>query len=59
VLKPVDAGVDRYCQHGQTYSVCNWLVPWEDETDFCLACRCNEVVPNLDVPGNAELWGRL
>ena len=58
VLKPVDASVDRYCQNEPTYSVCNWLVPWEDENHFCLACRCNEVVPNLDVPGNLELWMR-
>lgn len=38
---------------------CNWMIPVDDPTPFCLACRLNQVIPNLDKPGNRELWLRI
>lgn len=35
---------------------CNWLVSVESEEPFCEACRLNETVPDLTVPGNLEHW---
>lgn len=35
---------------------CNWLVPVESEEPFCESCRLNEMVPDLNLPGNLELW---
>ena len=45
----------RLCQNAQ-YDVCNWLIPAEQQNQFCLACRHNHLVPDLARPGNQDLW---
>lgn len=37
---------------------CNWLAP-SDESDFCRACRLNNVVPDLSNPSHVEHWRAL
>jgi hypothetical protein len=49
----------RRCRNGELHQVCNWLVPVEDPHPFCVACRLNEVIPDLEVPGNPERWRKL
>jgi hypothetical protein len=49
----------RRCDNGQKYGVCNWLVPAEDTNPLCVSCRLNRVIPDLNVPGNLDLWGRI
>ena len=49
----------RRCRNDEQHQVCNWLVPLDDPNPFCAACRLNEVIPNLDVPGNPERWRKL
>lgn len=41
--------------------VCNWLSDADDADGgpLCLSCRCTEVLPALDRPGNLEAWSRL
>jgi hypothetical protein len=34
----------KYCINKQ-YWVCNWLLPWESETKFCVACSLNRTIP--------------
>jgi hypothetical protein len=46
----------RRCSNSQ-HQVCNWMVL--DSDDFCLACRLNEVVPDLIIAGNPERWSKL
>jgi len=70
-LEPVDAGswraltpaaagrLYRHCRNSEQHQVCNWLVPVEDPDPFCVACRLNEVIPDLDVPGNPVRWRKL
>lgn len=41
------------------HGVCNWMLPAEDEGEFCTACRHNSVVPDLSVEGNLPLWQKL
>jgi hypothetical protein len=48
----------RFCNNAQ-YGVCNWLVPADDPTGFCVACRHNRTIPDLSHPGNDVLWGKL
>ena len=48
----------KYCSNAQ-HGVCNWLVPANDETGFCLACRHNRTIPDLTQPGNDLLWGKI
>ncbi len=39
--------------------MCNWMVPADDPTGYCAACRHNRVVPDLSVPGNDVLWRKI
>jgi hypothetical protein len=47
------------CANKDQYQVCNWMVSDGDGNSFCLACRLNEVIPDLTVPGNRERWYKL
>lgn len=49
----------RLCANGRDHAVCNWLVPVEDASEFCQACRLNDVIPDLSVAGNHDRWHRL
>ena len=51
--------VYRLCGNGQQHSVCNWMVPVKETEPFCIACRLNEMIPDLSVPGNAVRWHKL
>ena len=48
----------KFCQNTQ-YGVCNWMVPDDDATGYCAACRHNHLIPDLSIPGNAQLWARI
>ena len=55
-----DAGGQwRHCRNREEYEVCNWLVPGDAGDQLCMACGLNEVIPNLQTPGNLLLWARL
>ena len=49
----------RMCKHYSQDDACNWMVPADDPEPYCIACRLNEVIPNLDKPGNRGLWLRI
>jgi hypothetical protein len=53
------AGAHKLCENGHQHQVCNWLVPAEDSIPFCVACRLNDVIPDLTVPRNREFWHKL
>lgn len=40
----------KFCRNA-THSACNWLLPADDPSGYCLACRHNRTIPNL---GDAE-----
>ncbi|MFT8520954.1 putative zinc-binding metallopeptidase [Gluconobacter oxydans] len=49
-----------YCSNHDD-DVCNWLTT-PDATggrSFCLACRFNRTIPNLDILGNLERWRKI
>jgi hypothetical protein len=48
----------KFCQNN-ALGVCNWMVPAEGAEAFCAACRHNRTIPDLSVPGNDRLWGRI
>jgi hypothetical protein len=35
---------------------CNWLLPAEDPTDYCVSCRLNRTIPDLSDPDNQRYW---
>lgn len=48
----------RPCAHRAVHRACNWLIAADDTADFCLACRLNDVIPNLGTAQNLRLWRR-
>lgn len=46
---------DNYAEHG----VCNWMVAAGDPQTLCLACRLNNVIPNLGEAESRERWAKV
>jgi hypothetical protein len=53
----------RCCANRSTPAACNWLVSDLDKIELteglCIACRLNRTIPDLSVPENGVLWGRI
>lgn len=49
----------RLCRNTREFGNCNWLIPAESPAELCLSCGLDEVIPNLGVPGNIELWTKV
>lgn len=58
---PLSSSHKRYhkCENYQTAHTCNWMVSENDNNRFCLACRLNEIIPDLDKPENPLRWYKL
>lgn len=48
----------KYCRNSE-YGVCNWLLPASSESEFCIACTLNRVIPALDGDVNRLRWKSL
>jgi len=59
VFATADGTLVRRCRNFYAYDNCNWLVPVDDPESLCLSCRLNQVIPNLDRPGNLDLWTKI
>ena len=57
-LARLDPDADRRCLNADPAG-CNWLVEPAAAHDFCIACRLNRTIPNLDAPGNPARWRRI
>ncbi len=49
--------VYRRCQNLESAAGCNWLTDLENA--FCISCRLNRTIPNLSLPENEVLWGKI
>lgn len=58
--RPMPEGRDefRFCANAG-HGVCNWLIRVDSPDTFCIACKLNRTVPNLETPGHLALWQRL
>ncbi len=56
---PVSGRAYRLCANGKQHGICNWLVPADDLSAWCLACRLNEVIPDLGGAKNLGRWSKL
>lgn len=57
---PLAAGrVHWHCANGQQHQICNWMVRENDPNTYCVACRLNEVIPDLVQKKNLERWQKL
>jgi zinc-ribbon domain len=48
----------KFCQNYEP-GMCNWMLPADNDGDFCAACRYNRLVPDLSVPCNDVLWRKI
>jgi hypothetical protein len=48
----------KYCVNKQ-HNVCNWLLPHDNQTEFCIACGLNNIIPDLSQPDHWEKWARI
>ena len=48
----------NYCKN-QEFGVCNWLIPAEDDHEFCEACALNRTIPDLSDDENFKKWQKL
>src|SRR3712207_7288428 len=44
----------RFCANAE-YDACNWLIPAENQDQYCLACRHNRTVPDLSIEQNLKI----
>jgi len=49
----------RKCANYTTRQVCNWMVPVEEDEEYCVSCRLNKIIPDLSQPGNQKRWFRM
>lgn len=54
-----DGSAWKACRNRDQHSVCNWLLPAADPSQFCAACALNSVIPNLSSEHNLRLWRRM
>ena len=48
----------QYCANAQ-YAACNWLVKTEGDGEFCIACRLNKTIPDLNNLERHAAWQKL
>jgi hypothetical protein len=48
----------RFCANAQ-HDVCNWLVASDDEELYCLACRHNRTIPDIENLENLRHWRKI
>src|SRR5450755_3210147 len=47
------------CANYDQVSVCNWVVPLGESSEFCRSCRLNRTIPDLSSERNRVAWFRL
>ena len=48
----------KFCGNA-VHATCNWLIPANQENEFCLACDLNRTIPSLDKTDNLDNWRRI
>ncbi len=48
----------RFCANA-AFDACNWLIAAQSDEKFCLACRHNRTIPNIDDTDNVARWRTL
>ena len=46
----------RFCRNNIDYKICNWMVEADSDHIFCLSCRLNSLIPNLDGEHSLKNW---
>ncbi len=58
--KEAQGALYKKCVNYEKENVCNWMVPrQEQDAEFCVSCRLNEIIPDLGMEVNRSLWARV
>jgi hypothetical protein len=49
----------KFCTNARQFEACNWMIDADDPNEFCIACRFNEVIPNLSIDKNLVRWKKI
>jgi hypothetical protein len=49
----------KFCANRATPAICNWMTYARNSSDYCIACRLNRTIPNLDDADNVRYWAKL
>ena len=49
----------RLCANYEQHNICNWAIPIEQESPWCLSCALNVDVPAADAADAMVVWARL
>lgn len=47
------------CHNYVNYQVCNWMIPSDEDEEFCESCQLTHVIPDLENSENLIYWFRL
>ncbi|MES1217218.1 MAG: putative zinc-binding metallopeptidase, partial [Bacteroidota bacterium] len=48
----------KYCIN-KKYNVCNWLLAYDDNAQYCFACNLNRTIPDLTLPDHLVKWAQI
>jgi hypothetical protein len=49
----------KLCANRRSPAWCNWTMDAHDTNRFCIACRLNRTIPDLDDADNARYWSKI
>jgi hypothetical protein len=49
----------KFCANRDSPAVCNWMADAQNSSSYCIACRLNRTIPNLDDADNVRYWAKL
>lgn len=48
----------KYCSN-HSHHVCNWMIPADDTTGYCTACKLNQTIPDINHLEHFREWRQL
>jgi hypothetical protein len=49
----------KFCANRDSAAACNWMALAQNTSDYCVACRLNRTIPNLDDADNVRYWSKI
>jgi hypothetical protein len=49
----------KFCANRDSPAICNWMLNAQDGSSYCIACRLNRTIPNLDDADNVRYWASI
>ena len=49
----------KFCANRDSQAACNWMVYARNPKTYCIACRLNRTIPNLDDADNVRYWVKI